>query len=561
MIKKLTALSGALLLVAGCGNLAVTEQKVNKAFDTASAMRDLAERNAGSGAGTRTSRPRFAGDEVVLRTSSWPAAFEQQDSYVTKGSQTLLQVLDDLAATRGIAIKTAELAQQASPVAAGPSMLAPNGAAPTGFGGSNTANNISIEYTGTRRGLLEALASKADVSVRYNASTNTVEFFRYETRTLSVSLPAGSKTIAASISLAGVTGGGSSAAGGGAAGGAGGGGGAATAGNVSVSQDLTVNPWASIMDGIGTILSQGQSDTNKAGSGQQQKGGNGGSTSLAAVGSQGSAIANPELGLITVTARPPALERVARYVESINTRYAQNVLIDVKIYSVSLDEQTSLGFNMNMLYSQIGRLGASVVGPGPLTAGTNNPGVLTLTSKNPNSPWNGSTLVAQALSQFGKVSLQRQGQVLAVNGQPSPIQVANEITYPASSTINTVPNSGVTKAKTQAQKVIGFTANFLPLILGDNRILLSYQLQLSTLASPLTPDADGVVSPNIASQSLQQQAFVRDGQAIVLFGYDEQRDSFDYALHPAGVSRAASNARSMVVIVMQINAGVKDGSI
>ena len=276
---------------------------------------------------------------------------------------------------------------------------------------------------------------------------------------------------------------------------------------------------------------------------------------LSANMAQASAIANPELGMITVTAKPLSLERIQRYIASINERFAHNVMIDVKIFSVALDEQNSLGFGLNMVYSKLGQMGATISTPSPLQAGVDTPGILTLTPPSGNKNWSGSTLVAQALSQWGKVALQRQGQVLAINGQPSPIQVANEISFVASSSTTTSANVGNTITQNTGSKVVGFTANFLPLILGDNRILLSYQMQISSLATPLTPNAQGIQTPNIASQSMQQQAFVQDGQAIVLFGYDEQRSGVDSANTIAGYSKSNSQSRQMMVIVLQVNTG------
>jgi type IVB pilus formation R64 PilN family outer membrane protein len=168
--------------------------------------------------------------------------------------------------------------------------------------------------------------------------------------------------------------------------------------------------------------------------------------------------------------------------------------------------------------------------------------------------------VAQALSQFGNVALQTQGQVLAVNGQPAPIQVANEVNYLASSSLTQAPNVGSTATLTPGTRVVGFTANFLPTVLGDNRILLQYQMQLSSLTAltQVTSGNSSIQTPQISSQSLQQQAFVKDGQSIVLFGFDQNRDTTDTAMGLGNASRAARSERQMIVIVMQVNGGRKD---
>lgn len=571
MIKHIT-LASIFAVLAGCAGIQQAEKKIEQDQGAAEAIRALVESNAANGSVIRTNKPRIAGEEVVVKVSALPSVFSQKISYVTKGSQSLVQTLEDISLAAGISIRTAEIADLARGVQGGGSEGALSG-------------SVALEYSGTNRGLFDEIAAKANVSWRYNAATRAVEFFRYETRFIPVDVPAGSKTVTASISLSGVTGGGGASAGGagGATAGAGGGGGGSSAGNVSVSQNLTIDPWTSIMAGINTILADGKRAANGGGqaaalpapmpAGGAAAGGPGMGATVGpnvtmgmapvSVGgaSEGSAIANQELGGVTVTARPAVMERVVRYVRSINARFAQNILIDAKVMTVTLNEQLSGGFNLNLLYSQVNKLGGSIVGPAPLTAGTSTPGIITLTSKDPSSKFNGSSLVAQALSQFGKVSLQQQAQTLAVNGQPAPMQVADEINYKSGTSI--VPqngNQGSIVTSTQGTKVVGFTANFIPLILGDNRISLAYQLNLSSLTGR-TVDPDGSEHPQISSKSLPGHAFMRDGQAIVLFGYGEQRDGVDSALHPAGFSKAATKSRQLTVIVVQVNTGVKNEDI
>jgi len=546
--------------------------------------------------------PRVAGEEVKLNTPLLPKVLLEKMAYRTQGNQSFLDVLDNVSALLDIPLSAndlgvlplgaSSLSSAASGAASGlilghASHLAARSSA-NAYANANASpwldllasTPMGLNYHGTAKGLMDELARKINASWRFNANTQGVEFYRFETKTLSLALPPGAKRINAGISLSGVSGGANTSGGN-----AGVASSAAAVGNVAVSQSLTINPWISIMQGIQSILSEslasGGSPGAMAGSanaasvwglGSLNGGagaglGSGGAGAVAlsnpsgqamtALSSSGEAIANPELGLITITARPAMVQRIERYVSAINERFAHNVLIDVKIFSVSLDEQHSLGFGLNLLYKPLSALGATITTPAPLKAGNDTPGILTLAAPSSSQRWSGSSVVAQALSQFGKVALQKQGQVLAVNGQPSPIQVANEITYVTSSTTTTAANVGTSVTQNTGTLVVGFTANFIPLILGDNRILLSYQMQISSLASPLTPNAQGIQTPNIASQSLQQQAFLNDGQAIVLFGFDEQSDGWSQALSWGGASSARNKARQMVVIVVEVNAGFK----
>lgn len=555
MFKKVMPVLGLVALLSGCA-LTTTQERIDSTKKTAIDLRDLNLAQATTATVSRTSKPRLAGEEIVLRSqNALPAVFGRQVTYATHGAQSLSEVFESVSQMAGIPIRASEIS----------ATNAQGGASTTQFPGVGNQTGglngrVQVEFSGSLRGLLDELASRSEASWRFQARTNTIEFFKYETRTLSIYLPPGSKTIDASISLSGVSGGGGGASGGGASGGGASGGGA-SAGNVSVTQSMTVNPWSSIMDVVSAILSEGASQSAMPGSGASGSGAAGaGGGRLTASGNAGRAAANPELGILTITARPRAVERVAAYVESINARFAQNVLIDIKIYSLTMDNKASLGFSLDTVYKYLNANGVSIVGAPPLQAGTGVPGQATFTIDNPRSRLFGSSMVAQALSQFGNVALQTQGQVLAVNGQPAPIQVANEVNYLASSSLTQAPNVGSTATLTPGTRVVGFTANFVPLLLGDNRILLQYQMQLSSLTAltQVTSGNSSIQTPQISSQSLQQQAFVKDGQSIVLFGFDQNRDSMDTALGIGNASRAARAERQMVVIVMTVNGGRKD---
>ncbi len=535
MIDSRRALCSALALslLAGCAGLQETKQRVDVVTQHTVDLKQSVAARATSATVHRTQRPRLAGDEVVVRSPvALPEVLSKRVTFNSQG-QSLSEALEAVGLMLGIPVRGMESTTAAAP--AGAPAAPPQPGAPI-------SGRVSIDFSGTGKGLLDELAARSNASWRYVPGKAAVEFFRFETRTLSIYMPAGAKQISASISLAGVSGG----SGGGSTGGA---------GNVSVGQNLTIDPWTSIMQGVRSILAESSGATGPAAAGAPGAPGGGATSEIA-----GRATATPELGIITVTARPEAMERVVSYVNSINARFAQNVLVDVKVFSVTLDQQNALGFSLDLLYSRLNRYGVSVVGGSPLSPATGTPGRLTLSSTDPTSRWNGSEVVAQALAQFGNVALQTQGQVLAINGQPSPIQVANEVNYLASSATTQTPNVGSTTTLTPGTKVVGFTANFIPLILGNNQILLNYQMQISQLTA-LTQIASGnstIQTPQISSQSLQQAAYMRDGEAIVLFGFDQSRDTLDNAISMSGASRAGRTERQMVVIVIQVNGGTRN---
>lgn len=563
MIVRTTLFVTALALLSGCTVLEANKT-VEETKHTAIELKDLNLQQAGTAAIARSDKPRISGKEITLRARNvLPPVFSKQVAYATHGAQSLSEVLESIGSMYGFPIRGSDIvaADQQKPGAPALGMGQP--------GAGLNASKVQLDYHGTLRGLLDDLASRSEASWRYLSSSGTVEFFRYESRTMSIYLPAGAKSVQASISLSGVGagGGGGDGSGGGGQGGGGGGGGSSGDGNVSVSQSLRIDPWTSILRDIQAILSEGTMNAASA-SGASRPSPTGGASSatggaaggaMSVTGSAGSASANPDLGLLTVTARPRTVERIETYVESINARFAQNVMIDLKIYSVTMDKESSLGFSMNALYTYLNNNGVNIVGAQPTQMGTGTPGQLTLHFDNPRSRLYGSSLIAQALNQIGNVALKTEGQVATVNGQPAPIQVVEEVNYLASSTITNTPNVGSTTALTPGTRKVGLTGNFLPVIIGDNRILLQYQLQMSTLTA-LTTVVSGnnqIQTPQIASQSLQQQAFVKDGEAIVLFGFDQDRATTNTAMGIGNLSTGARAQRQMLVVVMQVNGGRK----
>lgn len=321
---------------------------------------------------------------------------------------------------------------------------------------------------------------------------------------------------------------------------------------MSVSSEMQVSPWASVLQGVASILM-----SDSTGSESEE------SASLAANGRYGYAVANPDLGIITVTASPTYLDRVESYIESINKRFAQNILIDIRVFSVSLDDEFSAGFSLESVINQVNFSGyglrldqLSVAGPAilaPISGVT--PGNISVDTSFFSKNFEGQAgMVLQALKAVGSASLQTQGQVLAINGQPAPFQVANEISY-ISSTTQTQSDVGITSSVETETRVTGFTANFLPMILGDNRILLQYQLQISSLDDMLSvTQGDGSIIqlPQVSSQTLQQQSFLHDGQTLMLFSFAQDKNRSRNNMGPFAISKIGDQDKQLLVIMLHI---------
>lgn len=527
----------ATLLVAGCSTFDTVQKQVGEDRKAATKLRDRMDDDRRTGAVERHAGQRLIGQEIdIISKAQEPDWLKKPYSYATS-DQGLDEILVEISQDIGVPIQI----KQSQSATSGMAQQQP---------GAKQTPSLLVRWRGDLKGLLNYLALRSGLYWKYDGGR--ILFFKEDTRSFHVFLPGTKSSVTSSIALSGTSGasgGGSSggSSGGGAAGGSSGGG---SGSSVSVTSTQEIDAYDSIRQSINAILAdspQGGGGNVSAGAGGQ--GGNG------AAG--GRVVINSALGMITVTASPPYLDRISEYVKGINERFARNVNINVKIYNVTLRREANLGIQYSALLDQLsGKYKLTVAGTPPLVPSAGTPGQLILerTSTNPNRS---STLLLQALEQYGDVALQTSGQVIAANGQPSPLQVGDEITYLASSATTTAVNAGTTTTLTPGKQSIGFTANFLPKILGDNRILLEYQITLSSLSGldQVTSNGSMIQTPRVSTQSLQQKAFVRDGQSIVLFGFETNRSEAQRAFGLTGGGANATANRQMIVIVMEVFSG------
>jgi len=541
----------SILVLSGCSLLTETRQGIEQDIDTTAAMREQMRERSEPFAVLSHARARIAGEEIRLKEEKeiLPPLFNERVIYVTSG-QTLQETLETVSRQVELPIWLTEFVSDKESV-----------------GRNSSSSNdddergrvtIQIHYDGPLHGLLDQLAQSARLHWRYYEGR--VEFFLYETRHFYVNLPMGSREIKSNIS--------SSASGGGESGGGG-----SDTGSISIEMEgVRVDPYNVITRAIAAILMEDDGQTDVLGNGDSDieinelsSGGSssGGSSNDDSKRGASRVVVAPEMGMVTVTAQPTALDRVADYIEQVNRRFSRNVMIDVKIYDVTVADGTNTGFSVDNLARRVRGLGAVLAG------GPNGINIL----RNPVTraiadPATDVDALVSALRSFGRTSLVQSGQVMVVNGQPAPLQIATERTYISRVTVQppTVGGGGgaIVPGSTsyETEKISeGLTANFLPHMLADNRILLQYQLTSRAMVA-LRPGPDGIQLPEINSQTVQQQAFVRDSEAIVLFGFGSDRASANGEQGlVANLSRDANQNRTLRVIVMQIFGGGPNGNV
>jgi type IVB pilus formation R64 PilN family outer membrane protein len=504
---------------------------------------------------TRHAAPYLLGQSIALRQAQ-PAVLRQHVVFQSAASLNLMQAASQLSQIVGIPVHVApevksavmtEQSGQAASASIAPASARSATAIPglPGFGAltlpalPNAASRqgmLKISWDGSLSGLLDMMAAQSGCYWAYTPADG-VRFYLTETRVFSVAAIPGKSTVSTSVSNAGSTA--QSSGGGGSSSGSSSSGSAGTT-SQAASMTTSVDIYKRIKGDLAAIINQVSSS---------------GSAGLATT-VHASYSVDPAAGQIVVTGTPAEVAAVAAYVKQLNAQLEQNVLIDVHVYAVSTDHANDVALNIQGALSSLLNSTAA-----KFTLGSSAAAI-------PNSTQAGMSLVsgnfsaqtvAQALATVGNVSLVTSGSVLALNGQPTPMQVAQQRSYVASSSVTTTANVGSSATITPGQYTTGFSGNFLPLVRG-NDVMLQYSIDLTQDLGLQTFASSGttIELPNLATQAFQQRVVVRSGQTIVISGFEQSgsTDNRQGVGNPnffgLGGGRSASTSRTALVIVMHV---------
>lgn len=407
-------------------------------------------------------------------------------------------MLNDVAAwisqASGLVVDTVE-AQSAPGAAGGMQALA--------------AAAFPIAYEGPLSGLLDATANKAGLFWKFDSGR--ISFYRTMTRTFYIPALARNSSGTSSISTGGAPGAGANSSGGnGVASSAGGQSGSPSGqstlsgGGASSTASYAVDVWAEL------------EKTAKI------------------VGDGAHVIANKSFASVTVTGTPAQVRNVEEWTKSLAENLSQQVAITVQVFRVKTTEEENYNWNPDIVFKGLStKYGFNLSGPQapPIVSGDtplNFAAAVLPTAYGSQAQYTGSQLAVQALSKLGRVSESVKQTVITLNGQPAPLQVANQTSYLQSSTQSLQPasNGAAPVAPTLTPGVVttGFTAIFLPQIV-NGKVLLSMDLTNSTLIrmGSVSSGGSSIQTPNIDLSTFQQSVSLTPGDTLLLTGF--QQDS------------------------------------
>lgn len=275
-------------------------------------------------------------------------------------------------------------------------------------------------------------------------------------------------------------------------------------------------------------------------------------SSLKGVVSEGSTISlGSGTGLVTVTAQLSDHDRISDYFNELNEAVSQQVSFDVNVLTVSIDDDEAYGINLSSLISgtdgNVSLLGNEAL---PGQVGAVNIGLI-----------NGDVdldMVVQALSRQGRVSVDTRAGATTSNNRVVPIKVTDRLAYIKSQEVQEDSNGNQTRSTQTDEVETGFQLQIFPRILNNREVMVQYTVGLSELRSVQSfgDGADTIQLPQVSETSFEQQAVIRNGQTLILAGFERTRTqvgrsgTMNAAFPLLGGGRNASSEKVSTVIMI-----------
>jgi len=231
---------------------------------------------------------------------------------------------------------------------------------------------------------------------------------------------------------------------------------------------------------------------------------------------------DPALGLITVTAPRPLLDKVQIYVDSLKEEMYKQINIEAKILEVTLESGSNKGIDWASL------LKGSAFG---FAASFGNAGViypksgrfldtLSLDTK-------GFDLILDALDTQGTTKVLSNPRLSVMNGQPAVIYVGDNVTY-INKVETTIDEGTVTTSVTTAQAVSGLRLEVYATIMSDDEIVMSIIPMISELDQPIEYRTFGnnqVGLPEIRERTMNSMVRLKNGEMLIVGGLITNQDT------------------------------------
>jgi len=252
-------------------------------------------------------------------------------------------------------------------------------------------------------------------------------------------------------------------------------------------------------------------------------------------------IVNAEAGMVTVTGTDRQISRVAKYVYTLTQQIKSQVLIDVRIISVSFDDSTTTGVDWSQLYKlQNFTINSLSMAQRNITSYVfDNTEGITETEFLPNTePRNAQlvnitghaevTEVVKFLSTQGDVKSISSPRVMTLNNQAALISVGTEIFYKIKSSSTTSSGTGAVAAEGESVDSVfsGILLDITPEIGKGGWVTLKINPSISDALDATPSDGVRTIPPDLVRRQIASVIRVKDGEHAILGGLISTRTGF-----------------------------------
>jgi general secretion pathway protein D len=368
----------------------------------------------------------------------------------------------------------------------------------------------------TLRGFLDTILTENDLS--YTLHGNTLSISYLVTRTFKVHYISGQRSgkSDAHVTIANATNSGAGA-------------GSGSKTGISITSDDAFKFWSTIKEEVHKILvTAGDGGTHYTKVGDAWIGPDGQKWEYNPL----EPIVDPEAGMITVTGTARQIKRVSRYIASLARQIKQQVLIDVRILTVTFDDSHTTGIDWSQLYGLqnfvIDTIGMTEKNVNKLNEDERGLHIKEWTEGSEQNNVNVAQIrghatikdVIRFLKTNGDVRSVSSPRVMTLNNQPALISVGKELFYKLKATSQS--SKGGATSVSEGEKIdsvfAGILLDITPEIDERGMITLKINPSVTETLSPVTNDGSRTMPPDLVRRQIASVVKVRDGDHAILGG-------------------------------------------
>jgi MSHA type pilus biogenesis protein MshL len=227
------------------------------------------------------------------------------------------------------------------------------------------------------------------------------------------------------------------------------------------------------------------------------------------------------IGMITVTAPRPLLDKVSNYLDHLKQQLYRQISIEAKILEVVLEENSTKGINWADIISNV-NIDFQVFGPQGIIYPATNRVISQI--RTPDNPF---TVVLDAIEQHGRTKVLANPKLSVMNGQPALISVGESVAF-IDEVKGTVDEQGnVTYTTSTASIMSGLGLSVVATIMDNDEIILSLTPVTSQLQEPMREVAIGqttIMLPKVRLREMNTLVRIKDGGMLVVGGLIDETD-------------------------------------